>query len=82
VDIECSASGNPYPMYSWYRGTNLNDSALVTSATDNRYTLTGGKFTIEGPDGSKDLSSYHCKAENSIGSVLSNEAKILFGCKH
>lgn len=44
--------------------------------------MTGGKFTIEGPDNVKDQESYHCKAENDIGAVLSNEATILFGCTY
>ncbi|XP_053378888.1 contactin-like isoform X2 [Mercenaria mercenaria] len=79
VDLECSASGNPYPKYSWYRGLNFKDASTVTSSLNNRYTLTGGKFTIEGPDSSEDLATYHCKAENDIGAVLSNQAKILFG---
>lgn len=81
VDLECSSSGNPYPKYSWYRGLTHSDSVQVTSETSNRYTLTGGKFTIEGPDSNTDLSSYHCKSENKIGVILSNQAKILFGCK-
>lgn len=82
VELECSASGNPYPTYSWYRGLNyFADTTNIKSAYDNRYTLTGGKFTIEGPESTHDLATYHCKSENDVGAVLSNQAKILFGCK-
>ncbi|XP_045161359.2 contactin-like isoform X2 [Mercenaria mercenaria] len=79
VDIECTATGNPYPKYKWYRGSDFVNQTEVTSAFDNRYTLTGGKFTIEDVQRTKDLDNYHCKAENDIGAVLSNKAKILFG---
>lgn len=80
VDLECAATANPYPTYKWYRGSDFINKTEVTSTFDNRYTITGGKFTIEGAESTKDLNTYHCKAENEIGSVLSNQAKILFGC--
>ena len=82
VDLECIGSGNPYPTYKWYKGLDFENITEVTSALDNRYTLTGGKFTIEGAEGLKDLATYHCKVENEIGSVLSNQAQLLFGCKY
>ncbi|KAL4221661.1 Contactin 1 [Mactra antiquata] len=79
VEVECAAAGDPYPTYLWYRGKNFVNKSEVTSQLDNRYTITGGKFTIEGPDTIKDQSTYHCKAENKIGAVLSEQAQIMFG---
>ncbi|XP_060571800.1 contactin-3-like [Ruditapes philippinarum] len=79
VEIECIGSGNPYPKYKLYRGQNFVNATEVTSAIDTRYTLTAGKFTIEGAQSQVDQGTYHCKVENEIGSVLSDQAKLLFG---
>ena len=78
VYIECTSSGNPYPVFTWFRGTNTNES--VTSATNSRYTLSGGRFTIADPK-SDDTNSYRCRATNDIGTVMSKMAMIQFGCK-
>ena len=43
--------------------------------------ISAGKFTIGTPNENLDLDDYYCKAENSMGAVLSNPAKVMFGCK-
>ena len=48
---------------------------------DTRYTLSGGRFTIEDPK-DKDIAQYRCKATNEYGTLLSKFAKIQFGCKY
>ena len=78
VYIECTSSGNPYPTFTWFRGTTLNES--ISSATDTRYTLSGGRFTIAEPK-NDDVNSYRCLATNDIGTVMSKIARIQFGCK-
>ena len=56
----------------------MNES--ITSDTDSRYTLSGGRFTIAEPN-NNDVNSYRCLATNEIGTVLSKVARIQFGCK-
>ncbi|KAL3862103.1 hypothetical protein ACJMK2_008096 [Sinanodonta woodiana] len=77
VYLECIAKGIPYPAYKWYRGTGLNQS--VTSSTDNRYTLSGGRLTIEKPSNNLDFNTYRCTVENEFGTVMSESAQVLFG---
>ena len=46
-----------------------------------RYTLSAGRFTIQDPEEKEDAGEYQCIVENSLGKILSNPAKIVFGCK-
>lgn len=71
--IECKAKGNPNPIYSWIRDT----STSVTSELNSRYTLSAGRFTIQDPR-QQDEGTYQCIAENKIGKIISDPAKIIF----
>ncbi|XP_045162637.2 contactin-like [Mercenaria mercenaria] len=73
--IECKAKGNPNPIYSWTRDQN----EAVNSKLNNRYTLSAGRFTIQDPVEQEDAGEYQCIAENKLGKILSNPAKIVFG---
>ncbi|XP_052760902.1 contactin-like isoform X2 [Mya arenaria] len=80
VDFECVATGTPLPRYTWWRRGNVQEIATqVTSAISNRYTITGGRLVISSPEQTEDQFMYHCKAENEVGAVLSNEATLYFG---
>ncbi|KAL3862128.1 hypothetical protein ACJMK2_008118, partial [Sinanodonta woodiana] len=80
VSIECVSSGNSPPTYSWARGPGLNET--VSSLTNSRYTVSGGRIMFQNPSATEDFNDYQCKAENEFGSVLSQKAKLLFGYLH
>ncbi|XP_052225224.1 contactin-like [Dreissena polymorpha] len=77
IALECSASGNPPPGYTWYRG-----NTTITTEQSKRYTVSGGRLIIQGPRDSEDAGMYHCKAANSLGTVLSRTAVVQFGYLH
>ena len=79
VYLECTSDGNPYPTFTWYK--TLSGNVSVTSEMDSRYTMSGGRFTIEDPQ-EKDIAYYRCHATNEFGTVLSRFAHIQFGCKY
>ena len=78
VFLECTSGGNPYPTFTWWK--TLGGNVSVNSEMDGRYTLSGGRFTIEDP-GNDDISYYRCKATNEFGTVISKFGQIQFGCK-
>ena len=80
VYLECTSDGNPYPVFTWWRRKE-GDDVEVTSEMDTRYTLSGGRFTIEDPK-DKDIAYYRCKATNDYGTVLSHFSQIQFGCMY
>ncbi|WAR15227.1 CNTN5-like protein, partial [Mya arenaria] len=74
IAIECQASGQPAPRYTWYRG---NDT--LTANDNERYTISGGKLTIQSPQQVADSGEYRCKADNAVGTILSRPAVVQFG---
>ncbi|KAK3583433.1 hypothetical protein CHS0354_025554 [Potamilus streckersoni] len=81
VTVECIAAGNPLTKYKWYRPKS-NDDEEVTAAIDDRYTISGGRLTIENPNNVNDSNSYWCVVENQFGKVLGQTAQIWFGYLH
>ncbi|XP_052820357.1 contactin-5-like [Mya arenaria] len=77
IAIECQASGQPAPRYTWYRG---NDT--LTANDNERYTISGGKLTIQSPQQVADSGEYRCKADNAVGTILSRPAVVQFGFLH
>ncbi|XP_046353215.1 contactin-like [Haliotis rufescens] len=77
VFMECVAHAVPNPKYQWYRIVG-NQTFPLDATTDNRYTLTNGRLTINNPT-SRDESYYQCKAENYLGTVLSRTGQLSFG---
>ena len=65
--LQCVASGTPSISYHW-----LKDNTPLT----NRSTTNGGVLLISQADRFKDVGDYQCVAENKLGSVLSNKAKL------
>uniref|UniRef100_A0A669D373 Contactin-5 n=1 Tax=Oreochromis niloticus TaxID=8128 RepID=A0A669D373_ORENI len=73
VVMHCEARGNPPPTYSWYiNGTQVDSEA------DYRYTFIDGNLIISNASEITDYGKYQCKAENSIGIVLSRDALLQF----
>ncbi|XP_066157107.1 protein sidekick isoform X3 [Euwallacea fornicatus] len=63
--VQCQAFGNPAPQFKW-----LKDGAAITEfSTDPFYKIISAKL--------EDGGSYRCIASNKIGSILSEEIKIV-----
>ncbi|KAK3596414.1 hypothetical protein CHS0354_020662 [Potamilus streckersoni] len=78
VYLECLARGNPQPSHIWYEQTSIGWKEL-TVESDTRYTFSSGRFSIENPVEVKDAGTYHCKMENSFGSLISVPISLSFG---
>lgn len=73
IIMNCEARGNPVPTYSWLiNGTNVDTEA------DFRYSLIDGNLIIHNASEVIDYGRYQCRAENSIGIVLSRDALLQF----
>ncbi|KAA0714687.1 Contactin-5 Precursor [Triplophysa tibetana] len=73
VIMNCEARGNPAPVYSWLiNGTNVNVEA------DFRYSMIDGNLIIHNTSEPNDHGRYQCRAENSIGIIMSREAVLQF----
>ncbi|GAA6078431.1 contactin-5 [Tachysurus ichikawai] len=73
VLMNCEARGNPAPTYSWL----INGTDVDTKA-DSRYRKIDGNLLIINASEAADFGKYQCRAENSIGTVLSREAFLQF----
>ncbi|XP_029418670.1 contactin-3 isoform X2 [Nannospalax galili] len=73
ITLNCEARGNPSPRYRWQ----LNGSDIDTSV-DHRYRLNGGNLIVINPNRNWDTGSYQCFATNSLGTIVSREAKLQF----
>ncbi|XP_036905816.1 contactin-3-like [Sturnira hondurensis] len=73
VTLSCEARGSPAPHYRWQ----LNGSD-IDLREDSRYRLSGGSLVLVGPHRGRDAGSYQCFATNSLGTVVSREARLQF----
>ncbi|XP_054990922.1 contactin-3 isoform X3 [Sorex araneus] len=73
VTLSCEARGSPSPRYRWQ----LNGTDVDLSQR-HRYQLLGGNLVVLGPDRHRDAGSYQCFATNSLGTVVSREARLQF----
>ncbi|XP_036379393.1 contactin-5-like isoform X2 [Megalops cyprinoides] len=73
VTMNCEARGNPTPTYRWM----INGTEVDVSA-DFRYSLIDGALIIASPSEDRDLGRYQCRADNSVGSIISREALLQF----
>ncbi|XP_059177201.1 contactin-like [Physella acuta] len=80
VVLECLATGNPRPVYKWYRKSSVQaKEEQVTAELSSRYSVTNGRLTILNPDPSVDVSRYTCEASNKLGVVVSNPVEVIHG---
>nr|XP_030723601.1 contactin-3 isoform X3 [Globicephala melas] len=73
ITLNCEARGNPSPHYRWQ----LNGSDINLSM-EYRYKLNGGNLVVINPNRNWDTGSYQCFATNSVGTIVSREAKLQF----
>lgn len=90
VTLDCEATGNPQPEFTWYEMTSAyrdpqmhhqNTYQKIIPSTDSRYTFTNGRLTIQRPRETPDAGTYQCQASNIFGSILSEPMDLTFGCK-
>ncbi|KAL0268356.1 UNVERIFIED_CONTAM: hypothetical protein PYX00_010329 [Menopon gallinae] len=80
--LSCFAGGYPTPTYEWFKEEYENDLSTarrIDPLTDPRYSLSGGNLIIHRPDQISDRGSYHCKATNKFGSIVSESVSLSFG---
>ncbi|XP_033366000.1 contactin isoform X1 [Bombus vosnesenskii] len=82
VALSCLAGGYPAPTYEWFKEDYENDRLIATKIdplNNNRYTISGGTLIIYEPDQTEDRGSYHCKATNKFGTIISESVELSFG---
>ncbi|XP_012285560.1 contactin [Orussus abietinus] len=82
ISLSCLAGGYPTPTYEWFKEDYENDRLIATKInplSDNRYTVSGGMLIIFEPEQTKDRGSYHCKASNKFGTIMSESVQLSFG---
>ncbi|XP_014603516.1 PREDICTED: contactin [Polistes canadensis] len=82
VSLSCFAGGYPTPTYEWFKEEYENDR-LIASRIDpllnTRYTISGGTLIIFDPEQTEDRGTYHCKATNTFGTIISESVELSFG---
>ncbi|KAM6169416.1 contactin-4 isoform 4-T4 [Rhynchocyon petersi] len=73
VKLNCEVRGNPKPHIRW----TLNGTD-VDIGMDFRYSMVEGSLLINSPNKTQDAGMYQCIATNSIGRIVSREAKLQF----
>ncbi|XP_054407858.2 contactin-3 isoform X2 [Pongo abelii] len=73
ITLNCEARGSPSPHYRW----KLNGSDIDMSM-EHRYKLNGGNLVVINPNRNWDTGTYQCFATNSLGTIVSREAKLQF----
>ncbi|XP_060516307.1 contactin [Cylas formicarius] len=82
VSLSCLAAGYPTPTYKWYREHYENDTLVsheIEPLRDSRYTVSGGTLIIHDPQQRLDRATYHCRASNRFGTVISESVNLNFG---
>ncbi|XP_049844901.1 contactin [Schistocerca gregaria] len=82
VTLSCLAGGYPTPTYEWFREDYENDRLVarkIDPLSDRRYTISGGALIIFDPKMIEDRASYHCKATNMFGTIMSESVQLSFG---
>ncbi|XP_026687837.1 contactin-like, partial [Diaphorina citri] len=82
ITLSCYAGGYPNPSYEWFKEDYVQDrlvANLIDPLSDKRFTLSGGNLIINDPRQVEDRGSYHCKASNKFGSIISESVQLAFG---
>ncbi|XP_078466780.1 contactin-4-like isoform X1 [Lampetra fluviatilis] len=71
VSFRCRASGHPPPLYRWLKnGTEV--------PITGHYSLAGGSLIVRNPSEGRDGGVFQCLVTNSVGSIISVEARLQF----
>nr|XP_056711725.1 contactin-4 isoform X2 [Euleptes europaea] len=73
VKLNCEVKGNPKPTIRW----KLNGT-VVDIGMDYRFSVVEGSLLINNPNKTQDAGTYQCIATNSLGTIVSREAKLQF----
>lgn len=82
IHLSCLAGGYPTPTYKWYREEYENDRLVpreINPLEDGRYTISGGTLIINDPQQKRDRATYHCRATNKYGTIISESVNLNFG---
>ncbi|XP_019880894.2 contactin-like [Aethina tumida] len=82
ISLSCLAGGYPTPTYEWFRESYENDRLIarkIDPLVDDRYTTSGGMLIINNPLQKLDHATYHCKASNKFGTIISESVQLNFG---
>ncbi|XP_050293568.1 contactin isoform X2 [Anthonomus grandis grandis] len=82
ISLSCLAGGYPTPTYQWFREEYENDRLIpreIDPLTDGRYTVSGGTLIIHDPQQKRDRATYHCRATNIFGTIISESVTLNFG---
>ncbi|XP_012252358.2 contactin [Athalia rosae] len=82
VTLRCLAGGYPTPTYEWFMEVYENDRLVakkINPLDNSRYTVSGGTLIIYEPEQKADRGSYHCKASNEFGTIVSESVVLSFG---
>lgn len=82
ISLSCLAGGYPTPTYKWYREEYENDKLVpreIDPLADGRYTISGGTLIIHNPQQKLDRATYHCRATNKFGTIISESVTLNFG---
>ncbi|XP_011135668.2 contactin [Harpegnathos saltator] len=82
VYLSCLAGGYPTPTYEWFKENYENDRLIaikIDPISNNRYTVSGGTLIIYEPEQKIDRGTYHCKASNKFGIIISESVELSFG---
>ncbi|KAJ8986222.1 hypothetical protein NQ317_009928 [Molorchus minor] len=82
VSLNCLAGGYPTPTYTWFREDYENDRLVakeINPLSDSRFTISGGMLIIHNPQQKLDHGTYHCKASNKFGTIISESVRLNFG---
>nr|XP_014335720.1 PREDICTED: contactin-6-like [Bos mutus] len=73
IILNCAANGYPLPHYRW-----KHNGADIDFTMSYHYRLDGGSLAISSPRTDQDIGTYQCLATNSLGTILSQKAKLQF----
>ncbi|KAJ1069250.1 hypothetical protein K5549_000561 [Capra hircus] len=73
IILNCAANGYPLPHYRWKQ-----NGADIDFTMSYHYRLDGGSLAISSPRTDQDIGTYQCLATNSLGTILSQKAKLQF----
>lgn len=82
VSLSCLAGGYPTPTYEWFKESYENDNLVarrIDPLQDGRITISGGTLIINSPEKVHDRGTYHCKATNYFGTIISESVSLSFG---